>query len=1352
MPTYLEPESQSFVSPAFGPEAIDPVVPGIGETFGAAFRQENDVFAVADLLKRQAFPRQQGFDLVNSLEQRGLVDEGDAYVGVQSDAELDDRIQRRRKEATDRDTLSRAGIPGLLASVAAGAVSPTTLIPFVRGATGLRSIGAAALSVAAGTAAQEAALMADQESRTGGEVGFSIAASMVLGGLFGAVGHTLRPQDIQKMASDMVRTPGMEYVSPPVPFTHESSVGAAQKIGVQDAGSLKNGWGAKSLAWLSPVTRGFEQWNAPKPLKDVGGSGQVRKMTAGFSQAGLGLRSNSEWIAASPGGNVEDLKKTYASISYAGHKAIEDSFIEYALGKASGPFQRERAITAAYRAADKMDFQQFKSAITEALWKGLPADTNPVVLKAAKEIDEKVYKPLYDEAVEVGIFTGEEKLVGDLGYANRIYNHDAIIKRRSDFVNLLANNYAKQLEKQFGEGVEKLTERTARDQQLLEDMSLTVEEVKKLRDELQGKMEELEQSAPEAVTKVLDENKMRAGALKSLRKQIEAAQRGPAGETPDAALKRIGEIGKMQESERLITKAIKDAIGLGGEDLQKFQASKREIKRRLWSLGKAHALVSDRLERKLAKIEKNEADQIDTILRAQRQLGRLAKLLTSTDGKLEKELSKAKDMFEADAKRFDELEQQRVALEQDGELPAGLKSDLPPEQALAQKTDKVAGKLNDLAARIDELDSFDREAWTKEINDAMRDMAETHAELNAKRVLRNERLWKQVENMSPEAVAARKTALETRMKERPVEFAGRWKGKASDLDLLAGKADFVPHAKEMAEDIVTKILGTERRLAYSDIIRDKRGAELARLLNISSNEIKDFLETDIEKQVAIYTRTLGSDISIARVFGSPDAAEEFAKLTDEMTAAIASVDKMTTKDGQPLADATKEKLRQDYYKFYEDSRKDLYVLLERAKSIRGLPRDPDSWSARGARMAMDLNYLRFMGGVVISSIADPARAIMRHGFIRTMRDGVVPMITNLKAIRASQREAKLAGTALDQVMHTRLYALTDIFDDAYRGTIAERGLHYASTRLGTIALFDQWTAAMKQFSAGVINARLLDSIALVNGEKGSAKAVKKAQEFLARNNIDEGIAQIIWREVTNGEGGGKVNGVWLPNTEAWNVADPEVARARRAYRAALAGEVDSTIVTPGFERPSWVDSSLPARMIAQFRSFGLSSTQKTLMAGLQEHDAAFLNGAMLSLGLGALSYYLWAVASGGDAYKEMLDAPVEKWADEAITRSGLTGVFDEVQRTAQRIPVLRDYASLSGKRSSRREGGDLIEGIMGPSFDILDKSATILNGIDEPTRATLHAARQLLPFQNLFYLRTLLDKVEQTIDLPERRQ
>lgn len=1364
------PQAPNTVTSAFEPlrrfDETPEVAPTHTDIWRAGFEQENDVYNFFKLTAEKSFKPQDGFDILKSTQERGV--NARDYSEVLSDDELDYQITKRTQEQRNRDILSAGGWEGYAAMMVAGLLSPTTFIPFARGATGLKSIALGGISVLSGAAAQEAVLYANQETRTKGEVGFSLAASTIVGGLLGAAMHTMSKSVVDKIAHDMVHSPKEPTIHEPMSFGGD--VGAKENDSIlKDAGKLKKGWGADKLAFMSPITRGFEQWNAPSYIKEMGGSLQLRKMTAGFSQAGLSLQDNAKFIAAAAGGNVEDLKRTYGVISYLSRKLIDDNYIDYILGtEAKGPFKKSRAMIAGVRADGKLNYDEFKRQVTLDIWSNFTNEhTDPHVRRVAQAIDEKVYKKLYDEGVEVGLFTGEEKTVGDENYANRVYNNEIIQRRTSEFVSILQRNLAGKLQADFSKEFEKLREKMLKDKKMFETLELPIEEVRRLREEIKARAQQLEVETSLDVIEGIDAIKGIKNAVKELKKELDGLQKMKLDGADLEGFRRRKD--RMDEIEAALKSKAAQAEGTQkalGEGMEKYTKELGEIRRRLVNLSQANALKDERLGRKLDKIEANEDMQVQTILRAQKQLMKFVKMLDSaTAEKIDEAASKLKDKFNEQSERLGKLEQKLNELET-GEEPkfkrAAKDAGLPPEMVLSDKMDSVAAKMDELAEKIEKLDAYDADAFKREIDDMMRELADTHAKINAKRAVRNEKLWKDVEKLSPEARKAKIDALKLKSSERPKDFVARWNTKGElniskdeAGDLLKGEANFDEYAKELAEATTTKILGSERRLAYSDIIQAERGPELARVLNISSEEISDFLETDIEKLVSIYTRTVGSDLAIARVFGTADGAEAFKKLSDERKLMLDKIETLTDKKGNPLTPEQKEELSYKTHQFYDAGQKDLMVLMERAKSSRGLPKDADSFSARAAKTAMDLNYLRLMGGVVINSVADVARPVMKYGLTRTFRDGIIPMIRNFKTIRMSQREARLAGTALDVVMHTRANSLMDIFDDAYRGTIAEKGIHFLSTRMGAIALFDQWTVAMKEFTAGLANAKLMDAIAIVNGEKATAKEIKKAQEFLARNNIDGEIAGTIWAEVTNGKGGGKVNGIWLPNTEDWNVKDPQVARARRAYRGALGGEVDSTIITPGFERPNWVDSSVPARMLAQFKSFGLSSVQKTMMAGLQEHDAAALNGAIGSLALGMISYYLWATAAGGDAEKKMQKAISDGnwavWADEAIARSGLTGVFGDAQKYAHRIPVLRDYTSFSGNDSTRRAGGDLTESVLGPSFDLLEKAHGLITGIDEPTKQTLHLARQMLPLQNVFYLRQLLDKVEQSIDLPEQR-
>lgn len=395
---------------------------------------------------------------------------------------------------------------------------------------------------------------------------------------------------------------------------------------------------------------------------------------------------------------------------------------------------------------------------------------------------------------------------------------------------------------------------------------------------------------------------------------------------------------------------------------------------------------------------------------------------------------------------------------------------------------------------------------------------------------------------------------------------------------------------------------------------------------------------------------------------------------------------------------------------------------------------------RLGRTMLNLNTLRLMGGVLISSVPDVARPIMRYGLLRTMRDGFVPLITNFKEFKATTKEVKWLAGGLDATMSSRASAIFDIMDDLGRGSKFERGLEFATHRMGLVGLFDQWTSGMKQFSGAVAHAKLMDSLdTVVNGGTG----LKEATRFLAENGIDSNLAERIWGQVVEAGGGDKVNGHWWPNVENWKDKD-----LVRVYSQAIVRETNTAIVTPGIDKPLWMDQTIMGKLVGQFRSFAFASTSRTLLAGMQQRDAAFVNGIFTSLAFGALGYYVYAMAAGGRAKEEMLAADSAKWADEAINRSGILAILAEVQRIAENIPATAPYATLSGRRNTRLDGDDILQALAGPTFGFVQRGTDTVSKLYDPgkpegdrgpNQATIYALRTLLPFQNLFFLRQLFD-------------
>lgn len=551
-----------------------------------------------------------------------------------------------------------------------------------------------------------------------------------------------------------------------------------------------------------------------------------------------------------------------------------------------------------------------------------------------------------------------------------------------------------------------------------------------------------------------------------------------------------------------------------------------------------------------------------------------------------------------------------------------------------------------------------------------------------------------------------------RQAEQTAEF-----GRLSDAEL-----------RSITDEVIDNILGhADGRIPY-EIVAGPRGPLKERLLKIETAKIHDFVENDIETVMRAQMRTMSADIELAKKFGSVDLKEEIRKVNDEAN--------------DKIAKATSAKERQALEKARKDAIRDIEGIRDRLRGTYRLPADPSSLVVRAGRVARNLNYVRLLGGMTISAVPDMAKVVFQHGLTSTFRDGFVPMIRNWKAFRLAGNEVKSAGTALDMVLDSRTMAMADIVDDFGYHSKFERGLSAFSTKFGVVSLMAPWNAAMKQFSGLVTMTNILRAAERVGAGQGSEKQIRN----LAASGIDAQMARRIAKQFA--EHGEDADGVRLANGEKWTDRG-----ALEAFRAAVVRDVDRIIVTPGQDKPLWMSTEL-GKTIGQFKSFAVSTMQKTMLAGLQQRDAATLNGVMLMMGLGALSYYLKQVTAG----QPVTDSPAV-WVAEAFDRSGMAGWIMEVNNIAEKATRGRvGVSALTGQQISRYATRNVTGAFLGPSADaisdIFQVSGSIFAG--DTTKSDLRRARQLVPLQNLFYLRTLFNQVEETtgdaLGLPDTRR
>lgn len=565
-------------------------------------------------------------------------------------------------------------------------------------------------------------------------------------------------------------------------------------------------------------------------------------------------------------------------------------------------------------------------------------------------------------------------------------------------------------------------------------------------------------------------------------------------------------------------------------------------------------------------------------------------------------------------------------------------------------------------------------------------------------------------------------------------------------DAAAKKADeFSRLSDDEITDIVDQTIDTilgnaDGRIPYDSIVSGPRGPLKERLLRIESKKIQEFLNTDIEEVLHAQVRTMSADIELTNKFGSPDMAEQIRKINDEANRKIAAIDGMLDKEGKAATPEVKAKERARLEKARKSAVRDIEGMRDRIRGQYALPSNPDGIVLRAGRVARNLNYLRLLGGMTLSAFPDMAGIVFKHGLTSTFRDGFLPLVSNIKAVRMAGKEVKAAGTALDMILDSRAMSLAEIGDDFGRGSKFERAVKSAGTRFGVVSLMAPWNAAMKQFSGMIVMTNMLHAAEAIARGTATAKQIRK----LGAAGINADLAERIHKQFK--KYGETQDGVLLAKAGDW-----DDRLAREAFRTAVVRDVDRIIVTPGQDKPLWMSTEL-GKTIGQFKSFQLSSMQRVALSAMQQRDAETMSGIMTALGLGAFSY----AAKQWVAGREVSDNPLV-WAVEAIDKSGITGWLMEVNAISEKATRGRVGASaITGEPVSRYASRNVVGAFFGPTpdamADIFQVSGSIFAG--DTSKADLHKIRGLMPFQNLFYIRGLLNRVEDVtgdaVGLPDK--
>ncbi|MCK1367615.1 hypothetical protein [Bradyrhizobium sp. 62] len=485
--------------------------------------------------------------------------------------------------------------------------------------------------------------------------------------------------------------------------------------------------------------------------------------------------------------------------------------------------------------------------------------------------------------------------------------------------------------------------------------------------------------------------------------------------------------------------------------------------------------------------------------------------------------------------------------------------------------------------------------------------------------------------------------------------------------------------------------------------------------------VEDYLEHDVEHVGRRYTRVMGADVELARKFGSVDMADQFTKIRDDYRNLRAGI----TDEKQLLALQKRE----------DSDIKDLEAVRD---MLRGTNpgASVDANYSRIVRAVNHFNYLRSMGEVAIASLTETVRPAMVHGLMPYM-ETLGQTLTNLKGIKASVKDAQLAGVVTERVLGTRLATLSEIIDPyASRGPVEaflENMTNVASKWNGIRLLTDM----QKSIAAVMTQNRI------IKGSTNFAELAEKEKAYLAYLGIDQSMAERIAKQFA--EHGESVDKVRVASHEKWS---DEVAA--RTYRAALSKDVDSIITTKGVADTPLFANTPTGRAMLQFKSFALASHQRVLLRGLQEDRARFVGGLIAMTTIGMMATWLKAVS--GNRVEKLQDAGKNPgwWVAEGFDKAGIFAVPMELANTFEKAtgfnPIKTPMKAFDqgSAISQKNQNRSLIGSVVGPTAGLIDDATQVMGlpkkMIDgqEVTQGQKNAVERLMPFSSYPGIRQMI--------------
>lgn len=1262
---------------------------------GSVFRQSNMIgsgiekYNLGQRLKR--YEAEPDYDYRNYVPD-DLFEYRDRYVFTTSPGAADEISYQLRKELNDKSNMEGSPVSSFFLDLVVGNLDPSVLLPggtIYRNAKKsvgfLKSAAAGSASAAIGAGFQESFLNPTQMTREIDESVYNVMGAALFGSVLGGIGGAFASGPIGKKAQQDIVNTLIDGSGLP----RDGNLSSAkvkefddEYIAQSESLARMGRFVTKAAGKLFPMTRLMESpFNTAKLFVD---NAYEHNMIKNKNTTEFGSQANPI--------NVESKLKLEFGVIRKALTEYQEVFFKQA-GVENGILKNVQSMVS----KQGLKWGEYDVEVARALRNDGKHD-NPSVVEGAKILREKIFDPLKDQAIGLGLLPKNVDVKTALAYFTRIYNTQKIKEMPENFRATVIPYLRQKNEelKQFQPII-----KTFRDR------------IKKARGIANKAIKE---------SKELEHLKtLKSGDKESIEAKLEKAQQ----EYDDYVNQK--EVVLESRKEKNLDKLI-------------------ELEQKINDLTKTLDDLNLKAEKDLA-IEKNDFDSIMEKLAKKNPLGllRRGKDVTKEKKKYNAAVKAIKDTLK---KSSTPLQEKVTALKSDIKKLESTQSQVESKDAIIRKKEiqlkkerltEYKKRLTDVTNRIAELESSqaklsakDAEAIAKSIEKELDD-AVPHDLKDSDGQIRNVIDDEQIDAISRQILDNVLGRNEAKIL-NPMLGKFQTGGKAKPLN---NRAFLIPDelieewtlnsASKVAELYSKAMIPTIELNKFARRVDSplKRKAQQDRLME-KAYEIQDRFETMTPEEKA------AAQIEIGELYKQ---AEELSIPTPNQVQGGILLDLKQELDQMKVGKTPEENAKLE--KQYDKAVEDINATFELLQGVYGAGQNVmDSSMAKVAGNIKTWNYIRMMGFVMLSSLPDVGMHIMRHGPMAFMKEGFMPFIKGVASERMNQDFLKDMGLGIESLLGTRLKSYIDHESTTESVSVWGKGLDFMSDTFGSVSLMNSWQD-MNQFIAGNMSiSRTLRSVI-----EGADKADLERLNVLGISKESRDIIAEQWKTH-----GGKKDGSYYINIGDWGLDDPKVAKAYDEFRVSIIKEVDSTVVRPGLGDKPLLGNTQLGQLLFQFKSFMFAATTRVLASGLTRNDANFYMGVVSMLGLGALRY---VITSKIRKPNEEVDTSFTKLSSEAIDASGLLGVFSEVYNIGNKTFGLTNIANralgLELSEVSRYQSRGVVGALMGPTFGgiediigVLSKSSKALASEDvNLTTKDAEKIMRLFPYQNLFYLYNL---------------